>query len=98
MSHFTLQMGLEGPVLNAYIGVSLARAEALTKANQAVPNPVGIRALVDTGASCTCVDPVVFLSLGLTPTGSIAMFTPSTGANPHQADQYDVSLAIPPAV
>ena len=97
MSHFTLQIGSEGPVLNALIGVSQARAEMLTKKNQPVPNAVPIRALVDTGASCTCIDPVVFAALGLTPTGSVAMFTPSTGATPHQADQYDVSLLIPPA-
>lgn len=98
MSHFTLQIGSDGPVLNVLIGVSQAKADALTKANQPVPKAVPIRALVDTGASCTCIDPAVFTALSLTPTGSVAMFTPSTGATPHQADQYDISLLIPPAV
>jgi len=36
-------------------------------------------------------------SLQLTPTGSTAMNTPSTGALPHTANQYDVSIIIPGA-
>jgi Aspartyl protease len=84
-----------GPILSGYIGVSQARASALIAAGQAVPNPVQIRGLVDTGASGTCVDPSVLTTLGLTPTGSITVNTPSTGSQPHVADQYDVSLMIP---
>jgi hypothetical protein len=30
----------------------------------------------------------------LTPTGSVPIITPSTGATPHYCDQYDVSLAV----
>lgn len=33
-------------------------------------------------------------TLGLTPTGSVTVNTPSTGAQPHIADQYDGSLFI----
>ena len=55
-----------------------------------------IRALVDTGASCTCVDPSVLANLNLTPTGSVSVNTPSTGATPHLANQYDIALIIPP--
>ena len=61
---------------------------------QPIPAPVTIRALVDTGASCTCIDPSVLQSLQLTPTGSASVHTPSTGATPAAADQYDVGLAI----
>ena len=64
---------------------------------QPVPNPVQIRGLVDTGASGTCVDPSVLTTLGLSPTGSVTVNTPSTGTQPHVADQYDVSLMIPGA-
>lgn len=85
-------------MLNAVVGVSQARADALTKAGQLIPKPVPIRALVDTGASCTCVDTAILKSLGLSPTGSALLMTPTTGASPHTADQYDVGLLIPPAV
>ena len=82
-------------MLNAFVGVSQSRADALRAANLPVPPPTHVIALVDTGASGTCVDPLVLKGLGLTPTGSIPVLTPSTGATPHTADQYDVSILIP---
>jgi hypothetical protein len=85
-------------LLTAYVGVSQARRTALQAANQAVPAMVQIRALVDTGASGTCVDPSVLVgSLGLSPTGSASVNTPTTGTQPLAADQYDVSILIPGA-
>jgi predicted aspartyl protease len=58
-------------------------------------SPIPIYALVDTGASCTCVDPTVLDGLALTPTGSVSVNTPSTGTTPHESYQYDVALVIP---
>jgi len=78
------------------VAASQPRAAALKAADEAVPTPVPIRALLDTGASCTCVDPSVLQALSLTPTGSVSVNTPSTGTTPHIADQYDVALIIPP--
>jgi hypothetical protein len=92
--HFTLQISPEGPILTAVVTVSQPKNAASQAAKQPIPNPVTIRALVDTGASCTCIDPSVLQSLQLTPTGSTSMHTPSTGAIPAAADQYDVGLAI----
>ena len=93
MPHFTLQISQQGPLLVAYIGVSQARHAALTAAGQPIPNGVQIQALVDTGASGSCVDPAVLQSLGLTPTGVTTISTPSSPA--HVAQQYDVSIAVP---
>lgn len=98
MPHFTLQISPEGPILTAIVTVSQPKLAALQAAQQPVPTPVTIRALVDTGASCTCIDPSVLQSLQLTPTGSASVHTPSTGAVPAAADQYDVGLAIFAAV
>lgn len=94
MPHFTLQISPGGPILTAVVTVSQPKAAALQAAQQPLPQPVSIRALVDTGASCTCIDPSVLQSLQLTPTGSASMHTPTTGAIPAAADQYDVGLAI----
>jgi predicted aspartyl protease len=77
------------------VGASAARTQALTAANQPIPTPQNIRALIDTGASHTCVDPMVFTALGLQPTGSTPVLTPSTGATPINADTYDVGIVIP---
>jgi hypothetical protein len=90
-------MGPDGPVLSAYIGVSLARFAALTEDGQEPPLPILVRALIDTGASCTCVEPSVLEALELTSKGQVPTYTPSTGTSPHQCDQYDISLLIPGA-
>lgn|SRR5579862_1457989 len=81
-------------MLVATIGVSEPRRAALHAAGQAIPKEIRVTALVDTGASCTCVDPSVMAALGLTPTGMVSIQTPSTGGTPHHADQYDVCLRI----
>ena len=97
MPHFTLQISPQGALLNALIGVSRARRSALDAAGQTIPNMVPIQALVDTGASATCMDPSVLKTLTLTPTGSATVNTPTTGGYPVVADQYDVSILVPPA-
>jgi hypothetical protein len=92
--YFTRQVAPNGLIINAYIGVSEARRDALVAAQQAVPNPIQILGLIDTGASHTCVDPSVLNQLGLTPTGTVQVATPSTGTQPVMHDQYDTSLII----
>lgn len=95
MPHFTLQVGPSGPILQAFVTASQPRVAALQAAGQAAPPPVLIRALVDTGANCTCVDPSVLSTLSLTPTGKAKVNTPTTGATPIETDQYDIGLLIP---
>jgi hypothetical protein len=82
-------------MVDAVVTVSAARRTALIAANQQVPNPVPIRGLLDTGASGTAVDPSVLTTLGLTPTGSTLVNTPTTGATPQPVDLYDVGFVIP---
>ena len=77
------------------MGVSHTRRAALLAAKQVVPDIASVQGLVDTGASCTCVDPSVLKNLGLTPSGIATVNTPSTGNKPHTADQYDVSIFVP---
>lgn len=97
MPHFSLQISQKGALLLAFIGVSTPRRDALKAAGQTVPDIVQIQALIDTGASATCLDPSVLKTLSLTPTGSAIIETPSTEGKPVTVDQYDVSLIVPPA-
>ncbi|MBL8230603.1 MAG: aspartyl protease family protein [Bryobacterales bacterium] len=94
MPHLTLPISTSGPVVDVVISVSSARREALIAANMPVPQPVPIRALVDTGASGTCIDAGVMRSLQLSPTGAIPIHTPSTGGQPHQANTFDINLTL----
>jgi Aspartyl protease len=59
-----------------------------------VPQPVTIQALVDTGASGTCVDPAVLAGLQLSATGTTLVHTPTTKGQPESADLFDISLTI----
>lgn len=94
MPHLNLQFTQHGPVLDILIGVSESRADALKRAAQLVPNRISIRALIDTGASCTCIDPTILSQLNLTATGAIPVHTPSTGGTPVLQNQFDVSLSL----
>ena len=97
MPHFTLQTSPQGPLLNAVVGISQERHVALMAANLPIPASIPIRALVDTGASVTCIDPSILQSLALSPTGNATINTPSTGNSPIDVDQYDVGLIVPPS-
>jgi hypothetical protein len=94
--YFTKQVDPGGkPIISAYVAVSTARRSALTAAGRPVPDHLPILGLIDTGASCTCVDPSVLQRLGIPPTGSSSVNSATTGDYPATADQYDVSLLIP---
>lgn len=82
-------------MVDAYVAVSAPRRAALVAAGQAVPNPVAIRGLLDTGASNTAVDPSVLTALGITPTGTALVNTPTTGTAPQTVNQYDIGIVIP---
>jgi len=95
MPYFTRQVDQNGAlIVAAVISVSQARRNALVAASQPVPNSITIQGLIDTGASGTCVDPSVLTQLGLTPTGSTLVNSPTTGTQAVPADTYDVGLTI----
>ena len=94
MPHLTLNLSPEGPVISLLAGVSTPRLQALQQAGLPVPSSVVLRCLIDTGASGTCLDAGAITPLGLTPTGTTLVSTPSTGAIPHQCDTYDVGIML----
>jgi hypothetical protein len=84
-----------GPLLKVTVGVSHYRAAVLKKKGHQVPPGSQGTFLVDTGASGTCVDAKLLKPLGIQPTGSVDIQTPSTGKVPHPCSQYDVAILIP---
>jgi hypothetical protein len=95
MPHISLKISPTGPLLQFFVGVSAPRSKALTDAGQAVPTPIPITGLIDTGASCTSIDSLILRQLAIPSTGKTPVHTPSTQATaPHIADLYDISLVL----
>lgn len=95
MPHFVIPITPNGALLDIVIGVSQARGMALQAAGQSIPNVVQLRALLDTGASFTCIDPTGLSNLNITPKGTTTVNTPSTGINPITVNTYDIGILIP---
>ncbi len=70
----------EGPIIDVMVQVGGEREEKLRRVlgPDCVPQPVHIRALIDTGSSVVGFHKSVFESLGLTPLTFIEVKTPST--------------------
>jgi len=92
MPHFTLSGSIDGPVITTFVSVSRISREIMLAQGKAVPNSVQVRALIDTGATFTCVDSAVVARLNLVRTGTMSVLTPTTGAIPQLLPQYDVDL------
>jgi len=82
------------PLIPARLRCSRYREETLKAAGLPVPEWVNTLLLVDTGASSTCVDPSFLQAIGVPPSGTVDMRTPSTGDGVHSCYQYDIQLAI----
>jgi predicted aspartyl protease len=94
MPILTLPLGADGAIITVLLHASAPRQTVLRAAGQQVPPPVVGRGLIDTGASATAIDPTVVQALGLVPTGTASIVTPSTGLTPHVCNQYDISLLV----
>ena len=66
----------------------------MAKEGLPIPAPVIVRALIDTGASCTCLDSAVIAKLGLVPIGTVLMHTPSTAGSAVSRNQFDVAVGV----
>lgn len=95
MPHFLLSHATGGPIIDVVITVSAPRYQVLQAAGLHIPAPQPCKALVDTGASHTTIDPVITQALGLSATGYTQIITPTTGQTPVQLPTYDVGLHIP---
>jgi hypothetical protein len=97
MPHITAQVAnltQIGPVLDVAITPTQSLAQQLQRKNQAVPAPVRVTALIDTGASGTVLTPAILQQLGVQPVGIVSMSTPST-TQPVPAAQYMVNVVFP---
>lgn len=60
-----IALAVRGPVLQVSLGVSEVMTQELVKKNIAIPEPISGLAMIDTGASVTCIDDGAAQKLGL---------------------------------
>ncbi|MCL2640201.1 MAG: aspartyl protease family protein [Phycisphaerales bacterium] len=94
MPHLNGALKKSGPLVDVLVSVSEPRLDALLAAGRQIPPAIKIRALIDTGASCTAIDTSIVRKLEIPATGTVDVRTPSTGATPHTFNQYDIQLTI----
>jgi len=90
----TSEISSQGALLDIFLDISQARKVTLKTAGRPYPQPIKVKALIDTGASCTCVDPSVIQALDITPTGAGAVSTPLTGESPQICNKYDITVLL----
>lgn len=70
------------------------RIAALKKLGRKHSSPVSIRGLIDTGASCSAIDPRIVQALDLDRRGQVPIHTPSSGPDLDYRGQYDVCFVL----
>jgi hypothetical protein len=93
----TIALPLDGgrPIVEVQVGVPAALARALCQAGRTVPVPLRLPAMLDTGASRSCVNYRVRRRLALRPFSWLNLSTPSSGRSARAARMlYKVNLAI----
>ena len=83
----------EGALVQILVGLDMASIQKLRTALRPLPPPIGVRALIDTGAESTCVDPSLVQMLRLPVAGSTFANLPAHGGLKVNM-QYDASVTI----
>ena len=95
MSIVTGAIGPAGVVIDVQVSVSDPRRAMLQKHGLPEPQPVFVRAVIDTGSSVTGFAPRVFDALCIGAIDRIKILTPSTRpGQPHESDVYAVNVAL----
>ena len=82
-----------GPLVDMRIGVGTPVEEALKEAGSEVPESVAAKAMIDTGATGSVIQPAIARQLSLQPVGVVSISTPSSERV--SCLQYIVRLIFP---
>lgn len=96
MPSFTTQISnlvTAGPVIEVALGPSRLLVEQLRKNNQSIPKPVKALAMIDTGSTCTVIQPEIIQQLEINPVGTVFINTPS--CKDFECGQYAVQIYFP---
>jgi predicted aspartyl protease len=90
--HPSLALLQHGPIVQVVVGLAKSFADQLLQQGQMPPAPLSGRALIDTGASTTCLDEDAARTLGLPAIDVIQMVSASHSAT--QQNVYPIQMQI----
>jgi predicted aspartyl protease len=94
MPHITLMIGSDGPVIDVAVTVGQRLQQQFVAQGVAPPQPVTIRALIDTGSDLTAIHPQILQQFGVRSSGSVRIRRPGAGSGYRLAAISEVRLSI----
>jgi len=94
--HPAIALHQRGPILQVTVTIEANAGKGLVAQGKSLPTPESGLALIDTGATGTCIDDAVAQKLGL-PVIDVAKMTSATHKD-QECKVYPVQIAIPPAL
>ncbi len=91
MPHFTLPLDPDGLIVQAVFGLNGPQTTSLVQAGQAIPSPIQVRALLDSGSDVSAIAPRVVQQLGVI---SLISGSSVTASGKLAVNLYRVSLTI----
>jgi len=86
------KLEIQGPVLSSEIAIPTSRANSLSQAGQTIHQPFPGKALIDTGASVTCVEETILTQLGIPILRTSLISTPD---GPTTRNVYPCRISFP---
>ncbi|MHB8539431.1 MAG: retroviral-like aspartic protease family protein [Candidatus Acidiferrales bacterium] len=94
--HPAIALNQRGPIIQVTVTIEQNAGKGLLAQGKTLPTPKSGVALIDTGATATCIDEQAAQELGL-PVIDVAKMTSATHAD-QQCNVYPVQIAIPPVL
>jgi len=88
-----LALQVRGPIVQVSVGVEQNIAQQLLQQGQSPPTPITGVALIDTGASVTCIDDAAARGLGLPAIDVVTVASASHAASPQNVYPIQVEIA-----
>jgi hypothetical protein len=94
MPIFRVAIGADGPVIDLGVKIGRAMVHTMVAQGQAPPQPLTVRALIDTGSDVSAVEPNVLVQIGSVATGMAQIRRPGTGTTFLPAAVHDIRLSF----
>ena len=94
MPHISVRIGSDGAVIDVCVAIGRPWQQQLARLGTPVPQPMTIRALIDTGSDLSAVHPQILHQMGVNRAGSVQIRRPGSGSGYRLAALFEVQFSI----